>query len=342
MAGALFPELGEVENFVILIFFADIGVAIAKDLGGCILSHKGENPLLAPAPLGDIMLFNECVFPVEGDGVEVQIKGRAPFKAQSPHGVKPKAHQSWVGLGIHPAAIFGEEGAFGDRVQTGKKGQPLVEHIAHDMAVAGRAKEFESQKGANGASGRDHHGSGKSRLRDQVVKRDGSQKGNKKKEAAEFGVNRSGAEIKLSYIGPDRGDGFYPGQSFFVSSSWKPGEAVVFQDVGYTDRAELMTSGFKDLGNVINGEVFLSKRDHLFSDLVLFGGFLGPLPWWNEERAMGVFSEVMGQDPETSFRIPEAPGSLLVAYALDEIGAEGFVLPVGGVLRLEEEASHIC
>jgi len=34
MTGALFPELGKVEDLVILVFFAKIGIAVAKDLGG--------------------------------------------------------------------------------------------------------------------------------------------------------------------------------------------------------------------------------------------------------------------------------------------------------------------
>jgi len=127
-----------------------------------------------------------------------------------------------------------------------------------------------------------------------------------------------------------------------VPSPWKPGEPLLFQDVGYADRADLMSPGFKDLRNVINGEVFFSQCDHSFSDLVLFGGLLGPFSWRKEERAMGVLSEGMDQDPETSFRVSEASGSILTAEALDEKGAESLVLPVGGILRLEEVTSHAC
>jgi hypothetical protein len=245
-------------------------------------------------------------------------------------------------LMIHSAAVFGEERAFGNYVQAGKKSQPLIEHIAHDVTVTGRAKELESQKRTDGASGRDHFGLGKSRFREHLIKRDGSQKGDEKKEAAEFGVHRSGTEVQLSYICRDPGDGFHTGKSLFVPSPWKPGEAFLFQDVGYADRADLMSLGFKDLRNVINGEVFFSQCDHLFSDLVLFGGLLGPFPWRKEERANGVLSEGMDQNPKTSFRVSEAPGSFLAAQTLDEKGTEGFVLPVGGILRLEEETSHIC
>ena len=57
---------------------------------------------------------------------------------------------------------------------------------------------------------------------------------------------------------------------------------------------------------------------------------------------MGVLSEGMDQDPETSFRVSEAPRCFLAAQTLDEKGAESFVLSVGGILRFEEETSHAC
>lgn len=45
----------------------------------------------------------------------------------------------------------------------------------------------------------------------------------------------------------------------------------------------------------------------------------------------------MDQDAEASFRVSETLGGLLIAQTLDEIGAQGLVLSMGGVGGLEEE-----
>jgi hypothetical protein len=44
----------------------------------------------------------------------------------------------------------------------------------------------------------------------------------------------------------------------------------------------------------------------------------------------------MDQDAKASFRVSETFGDLLVGQTLDEIGAEGLVLSMGGVGGLEE------
>jgi hypothetical protein len=49
----------------------------------------------------------------------------------------------------------------------------------------------------------------------------------------------------------------------------------------------------------------------------------------------------MDQDAITSFRVSETPGSLLVAKTLDEIGAKGLVLSLGGIGGLEEEGGQV-
>ena len=56
---------------------------------------------------------------------------------------------------------------------------------------------------------------------------------------------------------------------------------------------------------------------------------------------MRVLAELMDQDAKASFPVPESPGSLLAAQALDEIGAKGLVLSMGGVGGLEEEGGQL-
>ena len=60
-----------------------------------------------------------------------------------------------------------------------------------------------------------------------------------------------------------------------------------------------------------------------------------------EELAVGILAELVDQDAKTPRSIATTAGGLGRREALDEKGAQGFVLAVGRVLRLEEEAGEI-
>ena len=68
---------------------------------------------------------------------------------------------------------------------------------------------------------------------------------------------------------------------------------------------------------------------------------MGPLAGGEEELALGVLAELVDQDAEAARGVAAAAGGFGRAEALEEIGAEGFVLAVGGVLWLEEEAGEV-
>ena len=93
---------------------------------------------------------------MKGDGVEIKVKGEPFGKTQFRHGVEPKTHPPRIALGIYPATVFGEKRAFGDHIQTGKERQPFVQHVTHDVAVAGGAKKLQRQKRTEGMAGGDH------------------------------------------------------------------------------------------------------------------------------------------------------------------------------------------
>ena len=62
-----------------------------------------------------------------------------------------------------------------------------------------------------------------------------------------------------------------------------------------------------------------------------------------EEGALvGVMAELMAQDAERARGVTEAGGDLVGWELLDEVGAEGFVLAVEGVLGREKEGGLIC
>ena len=50
----------------------------------------------------------------------------------------------------------------------------------------------------------------------------------------------------------------------------------------------------------------------------------------------------MNKDAKASLGIAETPGDFLGGKSIDEEGTQGFVLPMGGIGRFQEEASVVC
>ena len=155
-AGALLPEVDEAEDLVVLLVLPQLAVGVAEDARLGVLGQEGQHSLLAAAPLGDVVLLDQGILAVKRDGVEVQVERRPPLQSQAVDRVEPVAHQGRIAGRVDAATVFGEEGSLGDDVQSGEEGQPLVEHGAHDMAVAGAAEELQRQQRTHGTGGRDH------------------------------------------------------------------------------------------------------------------------------------------------------------------------------------------
>jgi hypothetical protein len=51
---------------------------------------------------------------------------------------------------------------------------------------------------------------------------------------------------------------------------------------------------------------------------------------------------MVDQDTETAFGVAEATGGFFGGQLLDEIGAQGFVLTMGGVSGLEKDFRRVC
>ena len=79
-----FQNRDEAQDLVVLLLLAHLGIGVAEDVGVGVLGQKGQHPLLAAAALGDIVLLQQRVLAVEGDGVEIQVEGLAPGQAQLP------------------------------------------------------------------------------------------------------------------------------------------------------------------------------------------------------------------------------------------------------------------
>ena len=115
-----------------------------------------------------------------GNGVKVQIEGAATIDSQLGHGVKPQFHECGIALRRNAAAVFGEEGPFGDHIQTGEQSQSLVEYRTHDVAMPCAAEQLHRQQGSYGCTDGNHFRSGKVGLAEQLLQRDLSEKGKEK------------------------------------------------------------------------------------------------------------------------------------------------------------------
>src|SRR4030042_4424315 len=80
------PELDESKDLLILLVLSQLSIGIAENPLLGILGQESKNSFLPATPLRNIMFFHQGLFAVEGNGMEVQIKGPPPAKSEPPHG----------------------------------------------------------------------------------------------------------------------------------------------------------------------------------------------------------------------------------------------------------------
>ena len=97
--GAPPPLLGEAQDLVVVGGLAEGGVGIAEQARLVVAGDEGEDALLAARALGHVVLFDQGVVAVIGDGVEVEVEAVAAGQAGLVGGVGPGAHQVWEGCG---------------------------------------------------------------------------------------------------------------------------------------------------------------------------------------------------------------------------------------------------
>lgn len=102
-----------------------------------------------------------------------------------------------------------------------------------------------------------------------------------------------------------------------------------------------MASFLEDLPDVIDGEVLFAGLDNLVPERVRFRGGFGALGRGNEEGSRGILPKIVDQDAKTSGRVAKAAGGLLGRELVDEEGAQGLVLAVGGIGGLEKNLGEI-
>src|SRR6202043_3410605 len=98
-ARASLPKLHEAQHLVVLVRLPELRVGVAKDARRGILREEGQDPLLPPGALRDVVFLHERVVAMKGDGVEIEVEGGAARKAEPRQRIKPRRHDALITLG---------------------------------------------------------------------------------------------------------------------------------------------------------------------------------------------------------------------------------------------------
>jgi hypothetical protein len=93
--------------------------------------------------------------------------------------------------------------------------------------------------------------------------------------------------------------------------------------------------------DVVDGEVLFAEGDDAVAEGIGLGCGLGPLGRSEEEVASGTLAELVDEDAEAPRGVTEATSHLDAGETVDEEGAEGLVLAMGGVGRFEEDPGKV-
>ena len=339
--GTFLPEPDEVEDLIILLILTQFSVGVAKDARLGVLRQEGQNALLSPTPLGHVVLLDQSILAMEGDGVKIQVEGTTTRQTEPSHGVEPAAHQLGIAGRGDPATVLGQERPLGDDVQASEEGQPLVQDHAHDMAVTRRPEELQSQQRAESGAGWDHLRSREPRLTEDAIEGDRGEHRQEEEQAAEFGPERLRAQIQLPDVG-DIGRGWpRSGWALIVSPARQPRESFVLENLCNGDRTEGVSFVGQIAADVVDREILFAQGDDAVAYGIGLGSGLGSFGRLEEEVASGILAELVDEDSEAPWGVTEAMSGLGAGEAIDEEGAESFVLTVGSVGGLEEEAGEV-
>ena len=256
------------------------------------------------------MLLDQGILAMEGDGVEIQVEGPPAGQAEPAHGVEPAAHQLGIAGRGDPAAVLGEEGSLGDDVQPGEEGQPLIQHRAHDVAVACGARELQGQQRPHRTASGDHLRARETRVSEDPVQGDGGQHWQEEEQAAELGAERRGAEVELPDIGDIGNGGPRTDGTFVIGPAWQASEAFLLEDMRDGDRAERVALVGQVAADIVDRQVLLAEGDDPIAEGIGFGRGLWPFGRSEEEVTSGILAELMDEDTEAPRRIAEAASGL--------------------------------
>jgi hypothetical protein len=156
-----------------------------------------------------------------------------------------------------------------------------------------------------------------------------------------LGFKRARVQVKLPDIG-DIGCGRPRARwAFVVGPARQASESFVLEDLGDGDRAEGMSLVGQIAADVVDGEVLLSQGDDAVTEGVALGCGMRPLGRCEEEVASGTLAELVDEDAEAPRGVTEAASHFDAGETVDEEGAEGLVLAMGGVGGFEEDLGEV-
>ena len=184
------------------------------------------------------------------------------------------------------------------------------------------------------------------RARETILGKDGlpgnfAEIGEKKEKAAELGAKLSDRQLQLLNI---RHRGLiWMGMSgpFVVGAAGQAGEALLFENRGNVSSTERVPLVVEDLADVIDGEIPFASLNDLIPPGIGFGGLLGTFGRGQEKGPGGILAELVNEAAKAARGIAKASGGGLGREFVDEEGAQGFVLAVGGIGGMEENFGRI-
>ena len=102
-----------------------------------------------------------------------------------------------------------------------------------------------------------------------------------------------------------------------------------------------MSLFLEDLPNVINGKVLLAGLNNLLAQRIGLRSALRAFGRGQKKGTRGILSKLVNQDAKASGGITKASSGLLGGKLVDEEGAQGLVLAVGGIGGLEKSLAGI-
>ena len=334
------PVVDKAQNGIVLRLLADCGLGVAKDAGVGVARQHGEHAALAAAALGDVVLLQERLMAVVGNGVEVQIDGlaRAEYIRQFGCFVVPPVHERSRKRRIDQDGVIRERGALGNGVQSGKQSQALIQCFGHDLGGSADARELERQQGADGRAGRDHARAGHAYGLQHGIKLHAGQIEGKQEEAGKVGVKGARAEVEHSDIGDDGSRSALVRRPARQAPDAFPCKDVL--DVSQAGRHALLAQELLDL--VDGGAALSAQGDDAGRPRVSAFGFGRRSGRWGpEEVGRGLFSEASQEVAEGTRGVVAASGGFFDGASFMEVGSEGLVLPHGQAVGPQEKVRAV-
>ena len=308
-AGALSPGVDEAQDLVALGFLGELGVGPGEQARVGVAREEGEDAFLAAAALRDIVLLDQRVVAVIGNGMEVEIEGpsAAELDAEVVDGLVPAVHQPGKAAGVDAAGVFGQRCAFGHGIEAGEQREPRIEGLGHDVGGPSHAPQLEREQRAEGASGGDHRAARHVACLEHGVEIEPREIVGEQEQAAEAGAQAPGPKVEGAAVGDGRL--FGPGSLGARLGGAAPefGQPGLFEHPrhgGFADRHVVL--GGQALGDLGRRHVVLLAQGN--NAFVAVGSW----PWFafaaavgEEEGAVGLFAERGAQVAQGAGRIAE-------------------------------------